>query len=54
MKRGFLLSLKKNFFRVRNTPTLSLTPEDYQEAVDWLFVQMPNYQIDGQKAYKPV
>lgn len=30
-----------------------MTPNDYQEAVDWLFVQMPNYQIDGQKAYKP-
>lgn len=30
-----------------------MTPKDYQEAVDWLFVQMPNYQIDGQKAYKP-
>ncbi|WOC51894.1 dihydrofolate synthase / folylpolyglutamate synthase [Bergeyella porcorum] len=25
----------------------------YQEALEWLFVQMPNYQIDGQKAYKP-
>ncbi len=30
-----------------------MTPKDYQKAVDWLFVQMPNYQIDGQKAYKP-
>lgn len=30
-----------------------MTPKDYQEAVEWLFVQMPNYQIDGQKAYKP-
>lgn len=29
------------------------TPDAYQEAIDWLFVQMPNYQIDGQKAYKP-
>ncbi len=27
--------------------------KEYQEALDWLFVQMPNYQIDGQKAYKP-
>lgn len=25
----------------------------YNEAVDWLFKQAPNYQIDGQKAYKP-
>lgn len=25
----------------------------YKEAVDWLFKQAPNYQIDGQKAYKP-
>ena len=24
----------------------------YNEAVDWLFKQAPNYQIDGQKAYK--
>ena len=30
-----------------------MTPKDYQEAVDWLFVQAPNYQIDGHKAYKP-
>lgn len=29
------------------------SPENYREAVEWLFVQMPNYQIDGQKAYKP-
>ena len=29
-----------------------MTNEQYQEAIDWLFVQMPNYQIDGQKAYK--
>ena len=36
----------------KNTP-ISFTPEAYQKALDWLFVQMPNYQIDGQKAYKP-
>lgn len=30
-----------------------LSKEDYQKALDWLFVQMPNYQVDGQKAYKP-
>jgi len=36
----------------KNTPFF-FTPEAYQEALDWLFVQMPNYQIDGQKAYKP-
>ncbi|PWN64438.1 bifunctional folylpolyglutamate synthase/dihydrofolate synthase [Chryseobacterium oncorhynchi] len=30
-----------------------MTNEQYQAAIDWLFVQMPNYQIDGQKAYKP-
>lgn len=30
-----------------------MTHEQYQEAIDWLFVQMPNYQTDGQKAYKP-
>lgn len=29
------------------------TPENYQKSLDWLFVQMPNYQIDGKKAYKP-
>ena len=32
---------------------ISFSEETYQEALDWLFVQMPNYQIDGQKAYKP-
>ena len=36
----------------KNTP-IFFTPEAYQEELDWLFVQMPNYQIDGQKAYKP-
>ncbi|MGU3374524.1 bifunctional folylpolyglutamate synthase/dihydrofolate synthase [Chryseobacterium sp. M5A1_1a] len=30
-----------------------MTNEQYQFAIDWLFIQMPNYQIDGQKAYKP-
>lgn len=30
-----------------------MTSQEYHEAVDWLFVQAPNYQIDGQKAYKP-
>ncbi len=30
-----------------------MTDQQYQEAVDWLFVQAPNYQINGQKAYKP-
>ena len=30
-----------------------MTEEQYQEAISWLFVQAPNYQIDGQKAYKP-
>ncbi|MDQ1160115.1 dihydrofolate synthase/folylpolyglutamate synthase [Chryseobacterium sp. SORGH_AS 447] len=30
-----------------------MTQEQYREAVDWLFVQAPNYQTDGQKAYKP-
>lgn len=30
-----------------------MTNQQYQEAIEWLFVQMPNYQIDGQKAYKP-
>jgi len=30
-----------------------MTNEQYQKAIDWLFIQAPNYQIDGQKAYKP-
>ncbi|KFF09225.1 bifunctional folylpolyglutamate synthase/dihydrofolate synthase [Chryseobacterium luteum] len=30
-----------------------MTTEQYQESVDWLFVQAPNYQTDGLKAYKP-
>ncbi|WP_175623291.1 bifunctional folylpolyglutamate synthase/dihydrofolate synthase [Chryseobacterium schmidteae] len=30
-----------------------MTNAQYQEAVEWLFVQAPNYQLDGQKAYKP-
>ena len=30
-----------------------MTTQEYQDALDWLFTQMPNYQVDGQKAYKP-
>lgn len=30
-----------------------MTTAQYQESVEWLFAQAPNYQIDGQKAYKP-
>ncbi|MCP1251405.1 MULTISPECIES: bifunctional folylpolyglutamate synthase/dihydrofolate synthase [Elizabethkingia] len=30
-----------------------MTKSEYQEALEWLFVQMPNYQTDGIKAYKP-
>ena len=30
-----------------------MTNQQYQEAIDWLFVQLPSYQTDGQKAYKP-
>ncbi len=30
-----------------------MTNLEYQEALEWLFVQAPNYQIDGKKAYKP-
>ena len=30
-----------------------MTAQEYQDALDWLFTQMPNYQVDGQKAYKP-
>lgn len=31
-------------------PNLS---SSYEDAVNWLFKQAPNYQIDGKKAYKP-
>jgi len=27
--------------------------KDYQEALEWLFKQTPNYQENGKKAYKP-
>ncbi|QOW11034.1 bifunctional folylpolyglutamate synthase/dihydrofolate synthase [Kaistella flava (ex Peng et al. 2021)] len=30
-----------------------MTNQQYQEALDWLFVQIPSYQTDGKKAYKP-
>ena len=30
-----------------------MTELEYQEAVDWLYVQNPNYQVEGKKAYKP-
>lgn len=36
-----------------NKKTIPFTREAYQEALDWLFVQMPNYQQDGSSAYKP-
>lgn len=32
---------------------IPFSEEAYQASLDWLFVQMPNYQNDGQKAYKP-
>lgn len=32
---------------------VNFNEKHYQELLDWLFVQMPNYQSDGQKAYKP-
>jgi dihydrofolate synthase/folylpolyglutamate synthase len=25
----------------------------YKETVDWLFAQLPNYQLQGGSAYKP-
>lgn len=31
----------------------SMTNEEYDDAVEWLFKQAPNYQVDGKKAYKP-
>ena len=34
-------------------PQSSDFKQSYQESIEWLFVQMPNYQTDGQKAYKP-
>ena len=37
---------------LKNT-LISFFPKTYQEALDWLFVQMPNYQIDGQKPINP-
>lgn len=30
-----------------------MTDQQYQEAVEWLFAQAPNYQLEGKKAYKP-
>jgi len=30
-----------------------MTEQEYQRAIDWLFVQMPNYQNQGIGAYKP-
>ena len=30
-----------------------MTNQQYQEAIDWLFAQIPSYQTDGKKAYKP-
>jgi dihydrofolate synthase/folylpolyglutamate synthase len=30
-----------------------MTNQQYHESLNWLFVQSPNYEIDGKKAYKP-
>ena len=30
-----------------------MTDQQYEEALDWLFVQIPSYQTDGKQAYKP-
>lgn len=34
------------------SPT-EFTESNYKEAIDWLFAQVPNYQHDGESAYKP-
>ncbi|MGV4414723.1 bifunctional folylpolyglutamate synthase/dihydrofolate synthase [Chryseobacterium sp. T1] len=31
----------------------NFSESNYKEAIDWLFAQIPNYQRDGQSAYKP-
>lgn len=31
----------------------TMTSAQYQEAIDWLFLQLPNYQTHGKIAYKP-
>jgi dihydrofolate synthase/folylpolyglutamate synthase len=38
---------------VKENSEIPFSDKAYQEAVEWLFVQMPNYQADGKKAYKP-
>lgn len=30
-----------------------MTNKEYQDAIEWLYVQNPNYQVEGKKAYKP-
>lgn len=30
-----------------------MTNQQYEEALNWLFAQLPNYQTDGKNAYKP-
>ena len=31
----------------------TMTKNDYQNELEWLYKQAPNYQIDGKRAYKP-
>lgn len=30
-----------------------MTNKEYQDAIEWLYIQNPNYQVEGKKAYKP-
>ena len=30
-----------------------MTNKEYQDEIEWLYVQNPNYQVEGKKAYKP-
>lgn len=30
-----------------------MTSNDYKNAIEWIFIQAPNYQKEGKKAYKP-
>lgn len=30
-----------------------MTKQEYEDAINWLFAQTPNYQTDGKSAYKP-
>lgn len=52
IKFDFFLT-KKTLYNQNFRHFCTMTKNDYQNELEWLYKQAPNYQIDGKRAYKP-